>query len=163
MWSRIYLGVLAAAILVVGFFTYYSWSWLESIGRPEDAIAGYQYTSGIAWAMLCVCSITLAFIAAGVMWTTQRAWALWVTFALFAVTLAIEGFFLDRSYRRLLESSTGIDVKLWATPVITILIMIGAAVLALAFQYSIVILRRKFYPEPPTIEVDPESESPRLM
>jgi len=163
MWPRIYFGVLAAGILVVGFFTYYSWSWLESIGRPEDAIAGYQATSGVAWTMLCLTSIVLLFIAAGVMWTKDRAWALWVTFAYFAAFLAIEGFYLDQEYQQILERSTGIDAKLWATPIINILIIIGAAVVALAFQYLIAVLRQKFYPETPAIDVDAESESSRLM
>jgi hypothetical protein len=153
MWPRIYLGVLAAAVLVVSFFTYYSWSWLESIGRPGDAIAGYQATSGIAWTMLCLTSIVLAFIAAGVTWTRKSSWALWVTFAYFAVFLAIEAFYLDPAYQQLVERSTGVDAKLWATPVINVLIILGAAVITIAFQYLIVILRRRFSPEPTPAEI----------
>lgn len=163
MWPRIYFGVLAAAILAVGFFTYYSWSWLESIGRPEDAVAGYQATSGLAWTLLCITSIVLLFMAAAVMWTRDRAWALWVTFAYFAVFLAIEGFYLDREYQHLLERSTGLDAKLWATPVINVLIIIGAAVVTIAFQYLIVTLKGKFYPKAPAIDQDLDSESSRLM
>src|SRR3954469_18789730 len=101
MWPRIYFGVLAAAVMVVGFFDYYSWSWLESIGRPEDAIAGYQNTAGIAWTMLCVTSIVLAFVACGVTWAGTRAWALWLTFAYFSIFALFEGFVLDRAYQQL--------------------------------------------------------------
>jgi hypothetical protein len=163
MWPRIYFGVLAAAILAVGFFTYYSWSWLESIGRPQDAVAGYQATSGLAWTLLCITSIVLLFMAAAVMWTRERAWALWVTFAYFAVFLAIEGFYLDHEYQQLLEQSTGVDAKLWATPLINVLTIIGAAVVTIGLQYLIVTVHRRFYPETAAVDLDAENESSRLM
>lgn len=165
MWTRIYVGVFAAAVLVVGFFTYYSWGWIESIGRPEDAIAGYQYASQAAWAMLCLCSIALLFVACGVMWAGARAWALWLTFAYFAVFVGINGFWLDHGYQRLLERAAGIDTNVWATPVISVLMIIGAAVALLAIQYMIVVLRKKFDRAalPPAIDLDTENESSRLI
>ncbi|MBV9241680.1 MAG: hypothetical protein JO314_06715 [Acidobacteria bacterium] len=166
MWTRIYAGVLAAAMLVVGFFTYYAWGWVQSIGRPADAIAGYEYASGMAWTMLCVCSIVLTFIACGVMWTKGRAWALWVTFGYFGLFVALSGFWLDGGYRQLLERSDGIDTKLWATPVIAVLLIVGAAVPVLALQYLITLLRQKFAASetPPTaVDLDVENESSRLM
>lgn len=165
MWTRIYIGVLAAAALAVGFFSYYSWAWLNSIGRPEDAIAGYESTSGIAWAMLCTCSIVLIFVACGVMWARGSAWALWVTFAFFALFVAFSGFWLDRSYQELLERTAGIDTKVWATPVISVLMMVGAAVPVLALQYLIIVLRQKFNraSAPQTIDVDADTEASRLM
>jgi hypothetical protein len=166
MWTRIFLGVFAAALLVVIFFDYYAWGWLESIGRPEDAISGYQYTSGIAWSMLCVTSVVLAFVACGVVWTTTRAWSLWLTFAFFSIFVLLQGFVLDRSYQQLLERSTGIETKVWGTPVISALIVLGAAVLTLALHYLVVILRPKFYPteaDPPEADDPQETESSRLM
>lgn len=166
MWTRIYIGVLAAAVLVVGFFTYYSWTWLESIGKPADAIAGYQNVSGVAWPMLCICTAVLLFIACGVMWSKGRAWALWLTFAYFTVFVAISGFYLDREYQRLLESTAGIDTNVWATPVISLLIIAGAAIPVLALQYLIVVFREKFNRAAhtsETIDLDAENESSRLM
>ncbi|HEY2847977.1 MAG TPA: hypothetical protein VGI80_09170 [Pyrinomonadaceae bacterium] len=148
----------------MGFFTYYSWGWLESIGKPEDAIAGYESTSGIAWTMLCVCSICLLFIACGAIWAKGRAWALWLTFAYFAVFVAIRAFWLDRGYQELLERSAGINTKAWATPVVAVLMIIGATVPVLALQYLIVVLRQKFRrAETPTIDLDAENESSRPM
>ncbi len=166
MWSRIYVGVLTAAVLAVGFFTYYSWGWLESIGRPTDAIAGYENGSGIAWWMLCICSIVLLFLACALMWAKGRAWALWLTFAYFAVFVAIRGFWLDRGYQGLLERSSGIDAKVWATPVISLLMIVGVAVGILALQYMIVVLRQKFSrvsSSSPTIDLEAENENSRLM
>ena len=165
MWTRIYVGVLAAAVLVVSFFTYYSWGWLESIGRPADAIAGYESGSGIDWWMLCICSIVLLFLGCAVMWAKGRAWALWLTFAYFTIFVAIRGFWLDRGYQELLERSSGIDTRVWATPVISVLMIIGVAVAVLALQYLIVVLRQKFgrAAAAPTIDLDTESESSRLM
>jgi predicted DNA repair protein MutK len=166
MWTRIYLGVLAAAILVVGFFTYYSLGWLESIGKPEDAIAGYESTSGIASAMLSICSIVLVFMGVGVLWTTRRAWALWVTFAYFAVFRAVEGFYLSRGYQELVAKSSGLNPKVWATPVITLLVIIGAAAMTLVVQYVVVTMHAKFNPTHAiaSSETDvPENESSRLM
>ena len=156
MWARIYLGVLAAGVLAVGFFTYYSWGWLESIGRPEDAIAGYENTAGVAWAMLCLCSIVLLFLACGVMWARGRAWALWVTFAYFAAFVAISGLYLEPRYWELRQVSDGV------VSVIAVLTIAGAAVPVLALQYLIIVLRQKFHRASvqPTIDLDAEDYSP---
>lgn len=163
MWTRIYLGVFAAAVLAVGFFNYYSWSWLQSIGRPEDAIAGYQRVSAMGWGMLCFTAIVLVFVACGTLWTTHRAWALWLTFAFFAVFVLLEGFVLDRGYQQLIERTTGIETKVWATPVISVLIVVGSAVLTLAFQYLIFLIRAKFEPLDVQSDSGPENGSSRLM
>ena len=48
MWSKIYLAILAVAVVVMAFFTYYAWSWLQSIGQPVAAAAGYDYHSRLA-------------------------------------------------------------------------------------------------------------------
>src|SRR4051812_25500904 len=94
MWRRIYLGVLAAAILVEGFFTYYSWSWLESIGRPADALAGFGYHDGVGWGLLYLTTLILIAIANGVFWTNERAWALWLTFGYFTAFILLKSFWL---------------------------------------------------------------------
>ena len=165
MWTRIYVGVLAAGVLVGGGFTYYASSWLTSIGRPEDAIAGYEHTSSIAWTMLSLCSIVLLFLGCGVMWSRGKAWGLWVTFAYFAVFVALSGFYLDRGYQQLVEATAGIDTKVWGTPVISVLIIAGAAIPVLALQYLVVVLRQKFHrsDDQPTIDLDAENESSRPM
>ncbi|MFL6374476.1 MAG: hypothetical protein ACJ73D_07415 [Pyrinomonadaceae bacterium] len=165
MWTRIYIGVLAAAVLVVGFFTYYAWTWLESIGKPADAIAGYENITAVSWPLLCVCTAVLLFIASGVVWTRGGAWALWLTFAYFTVFVAIGGFYLDREYKRLLESTAGIDTNVWATTVISVLMIAGAAIPVLALQYLISVMRQKFKrsASSPIIDLEAENESSRLM
>ena len=114
--------------------------------------------------MLCICSLVLLFIACGVMWATGRAWALWLSFAYFAVFVALNGFWLDRGYQSLLQSTAGIDTNVWATPVISVLMIIGAAVPVLALQYLIVVLRQKLSrAAAPATGPDTENESSRLM
>lgn len=43
MWNKVYLALLAIGILVGGFFSYYAWSWLQSIGDPRAAWEAFNY------------------------------------------------------------------------------------------------------------------------
>lgn len=67
MWNRIYLLVLAVCTVIMVFFTYYSWTWLKSIGSPQAAVEGYLYHSGLAWKFLWISSIALVILANAVL------------------------------------------------------------------------------------------------
>lgn len=150
MWTRIYVGVLAAAVLVVAFFTYYSWSWLQSIGAPADAVAGFGYHDGLGWTTLFVTTLVLIAIGNVVFWVETRAWALWATFAYFAVFIATKSFWLGPSsfaFRHEVGLATG---TFSGAPILGSLMIIVAGVLVFADHFLAIRLRRKMYPAAPT-------------
>jgi hypothetical protein len=52
MWNKIYLIILAAAILAMGVLLYLPFSWLQSIGAPATVRDNYLYYSNISWMFL---------------------------------------------------------------------------------------------------------------
>jgi len=97
MWNKIYLAVLAAAFLVMCFFTFYANSWLGSIGNPKDAIEGYEHYAGIGSLSLSISSVILLILANVILWNTRRGWALWTTLAYFAIFVILRSFWLEKS------------------------------------------------------------------
>ncbi len=94
MWNKIFLGTIAFFSIVVGFFTYYSWSWLQSIGSPRTAIEGYAYNSSLGWTTFWIGTIVLLIIANIVLLKTEKAWALWTTFGFFALFVIAKYFWV---------------------------------------------------------------------
>jgi hypothetical protein len=85
MWGKIYLGFLAVSAVLICAFSYYAFSWLQSIGAPQPALDGYYYHSSLAEFLLWASTIGLIALANGVLWTTGRTWAMWVTFFYFLI------------------------------------------------------------------------------
>ena len=98
MWTKIYLIALAAFLLPMGFFTVYSWSWLQSVGNPQTASVNYGYWSGYSWTLLWVLSAILLILANVLLWKSRKSWALWATFGYFVIFIAIRYFWLDQSF-----------------------------------------------------------------
>ena len=97
MWSKIYLAVLAAAVLVMCFFTFFAKSWLGSIGDPRQALAGYEYYAGLGSTFLSISFLILLIGANILLWKTRRGWAMWTSFAYFAVFVILRAFWLEKS------------------------------------------------------------------
>jgi hypothetical protein len=85
MWGKIYLGFLAVSAVLICAFSYYAFSWLGSIGAPQPAVDGFNFHSSIAEFLLWASTIGLIALANGVLWTTARVWAMWVTFFFFLI------------------------------------------------------------------------------
>ncbi|MBX3292913.1 MAG: hypothetical protein KF881_08490 [Acidobacteria bacterium] len=85
MWGKIYLGFLTVSAVLICFFSYYAFSWLNSIGSPQAAFDGYAYHSAIAEFVLWSSTLGLIALANGVLWTTGRVWAMWTTFFYFLI------------------------------------------------------------------------------
>jgi len=85
MWNKVYLALLVLGILIGGFFAYYAWSWLQSIGDPRTAWEAYNYhrRAGVYFAVSW--TAILLGVANVVLWTKRNAWALWVSHAYFVV------------------------------------------------------------------------------
>ena len=94
MWNKIYLLGLAVAILAMGVLTYLSFSWLQSVTRPADVVATYESYANLYWTILCISSLILLVLANVLLWTSRKAWALWLTFAFFAGFLLLQTWWL---------------------------------------------------------------------
>ncbi|MBK6587865.1 MAG: hypothetical protein IPG22_06070 [Acidobacteria bacterium] len=89
MWSKLYLALLGLSLVVMAFFSFYSWSWLQSIGIPAQAAAGYEYHAGFAWTALWLTTAILVPGRKRRQGTGGRAWAMWITFVYFAVLAVV--------------------------------------------------------------------------
>lgn len=153
MWNKIYLVALGLSIALMAFFTYYSFSWLESIGLPAAAVEGYEYHSGLACSVLIFTGIALLMLANGVLWATQRAWAMWATFAYVAVFVIVRYFWLGEAYFRFRKTNGMFDGSFSLGPVMGVILVVAAGVLIFANQFGSVRLYRKLYP---ATAVEPE-------
>ncbi len=156
MWSKICLAALGLFVVVMAFFTYYSWSWLQSIGDPRAAAAGYEYHAGLAWPILWITSIILLALGNAVLWSTGRGWAMWLSFSYFALFVVVRFFWLenlDLAYRKahgLADSTFSIG------PFIGAIMIIVVAAIVFFDQFLVLRMYRKMYPEQaPEIEPVP--------
>lgn len=153
MWSKIYLGVLGLSIAAMAFFTYYSWSWLGSIGEPSAAIAGYEYHSGLARPALWFSVVILLIIGNVVLWTSGRAWALWTTFLYAAIFIVTRHFWLGPSYWAFWKKSGFAESGFSADPFFGAILIVVVAAVVFFDQFAVVRLRQKMYP--PVVPDDP--------
>lgn len=148
MWSKIYLAALGLAVAVMVFFTFYSWSWLQSIGDPRAAVTGYEYHAGLAWPILWITAIVLLALGNAVLWATSRGWAMWLTFSYFAVFVIVRFFWLenlDLSYRK----SNGLaDATFSIGPFIGALMIIVVGAIVFFDQFLVLRMYRKMYTTP---------------
>ena len=152
MWSKLYLAVLAISIFVMAFFTYYAWSWLQSVGEPVAAVAGYQYHAGLGWMALWLFAVILLVLANAVLWTSRRGWAAWTTFLFFAVFLVIRYFWLHQAFFQFQKDNGLWDGGLLIAPFSAAILIVLMAAVVFFDQFAIVRLHRKMYP--PAVAAD---------
>ena len=100
-----YFILLALAVLVSGAIWFYAYGWLGSIGDPSVASAGYSYHSNFGWSFLWLSFLVLAVLSFVLLLKEEIKWAIWISFAYFAVGLA--GLLAnDSSYKSFLEANS---------------------------------------------------------
>lgn len=164
MFSKIYLAVLALAILIMAFFTYYSWSWLQSIGSPAAAVEGYAYHESLSWSALWLFAAILMVLGNAVLWTTKRAWALWATFLFFSVFAIIRYFWLDQAYFHFKKANGMFDGSFSIAPIMAVVLVVLMGIIVFFDTFLVTRLNAKTHPvaeEPPEPNVpkEPETES----
>lgn len=160
MWSKIYLALLAVSVLLMSFFCFYAWSWLQSIGDPRAASAGYEYHIGLAWPLLWISSILLLVLGNAVLWTTRRSWAMWTAFIYIAVFMLLRFFWLDRSHAAFLESHSLAPATLNFGPVFAAIMIVVLAAVVFFDQFLVLRLHERMYPPPvPDEAPTPEEEA----
>lgn len=165
MWSKIYLAILAIAIVVMAFFTFYSWSWLQSIGLPAAAVAGYEYHSGLAWPVLWITTIALLVFGNAILWASGRAWAMWVTFIYFSAFAVIRYFWLDQAFFQFKKTNGLFDGSFSIAPLMAVILVVLMAAIVFFDQFIVLRLRAKTYPaaeknDSPTESQEDEEKAP---
>ncbi len=143
MFSKIYLALLGVSITVMAFFTYYSWSWLQSIGQPAAAEAGFEYHSSLGLGALWLLTTVLAVAGTGLLWVNRSAWAIWATFLYFTTFVVIRYIWIDRIFLNFVQSNTGIDTSVSAQPFVAVILIILAAIIAFFVQFIVIKLAVK--------------------
>ena len=151
MWSKLYLAVLALSLAAMGFFTFYSWSWLQSKGNPADAVAAYQYHSGLSWTVLLLSAAALLILGNAVLWAGGRAWAMWLTFLYFASFVVTTYFWLGEAFFHFKKDRGLFDGSFSVGPIFAVILIAIAAIFVFLDQFLIVRLNKKMYP--PTEEI----------
>lgn len=159
MLNKLYLAVLAVSIAIMAFFTYYSWSWLLSIGVPVAALEGYTYHANLAWVVLWVSSVLLLILANAILWRSGKATAIWFTFLYFAVFVLAWYFWLDQSFFQFKKANGLWDGSFSVGPIFGVILVIIAGVLVFVDQFVVLRLAKKMYPKDVTPEVVEPAET----
>lgn len=149
---------MAVSAVICGFFAYYSFLWLQSIGRPETAIDGFQYHSQILWPAILVSSLVLFALSTSILWTKRSAWAVWLTFFYFAIWIVVKYFFL---YNQLIafQTNNGYDVgRMLFDKFIGIALIVIAFIIAFSLHFLVEKLHLAMYRPKTSTETPIESE-----
>jgi hypothetical protein len=146
MWSKIYLSVLGLSLVVMAFFTFYGWSWLQSIGAPQTALDGYSFHAATSWPLLWITTCVLLLLGNAVLWATARSWAMWTTLGYFAVGVIVKYFWLERAAASF-RTTHGLAVdSISLGPFLAVAIILVVSV-AIFFDYFLVLrLHQKTFP-----------------
>ena len=147
MFSKIYLAALGLSIAVMAFFTYYAWSWLQSIGQPAAAVAGYEYHSNLAWGTLWITSAILLILGNAVLWTTRSAWAIWLTFIFLGIFVVARFFWLEFAFIEFQMRTQPYGTGTLTGPFLAVLLIVIMAAIVFCDQFIVVRLRARTYPE----------------
>lgn len=145
MLSKIYLALLATTVLVMSALTYFSYSWLKSIGDPAYAIQNYQTYSGISWSALWILFIGLLVFANIVLWKDRKGWALWLSFLFFSGFVVIQMFFVDQAFFNFQKENNFTEKSYFLTPILGVLICAVAAIGIFFNQFLVIRMREKMF------------------
>lgn len=154
MFSKIYLALLGLSIAVTTFLTYYSWSWLQSIGQPAAAVAEFQYYSMLVTTALWLSTAVLLVLANAVLWSSGRVWAIWTTFLFFTVFALVRYFGLSLAFIDFQMRNSPVGSGTSREPVIGVLLIILMAAIAFFDQFIVLRLRAKTYGKPEEMVVE---------
>ena len=129
MWNKIYLAVLAVALVVMSFLTFYSHSWLGSIGDPKITKEFYEFYAGLSSTFFWLSSFVLLILANVLLWKTRRGWALWATLGFFTVFTIARYFWLEQAFFAFKKDKGLWQGEFLLSPFIGVIIIIVAAVI----------------------------------
>ena len=161
MLIKIYAALLAVSILVMGFLTFYSWSWLGSIGLPASAVSGYEYHAGISWPILWVSATILLVLANSILWAKGRLWPIWTTLAYFQIFVLLRAFWLDPALLAFKNNAGLTDATFTIRPIMAALLIIIAAAIVFFDQFLVLRLKEKTYSKADLATADDQKSDPK--
>lgn len=159
MWNKIYLIVLAAAILIIAVLTYLSFDWLGSVTNPKDVIENYEKYANLSWVFLWISTLVLLVLGNVVLWMTRKSWALWATFLYFAVFIVLQKFWLEQSFFQYKQAHNLTQSGFLLSPIFAVLFILLLGVIVFFNQFIVRRLQDKTFPQAQSAEQLPE-ESP---
>ncbi len=143
MWNKIYPIVLAVAVLITGWLTYYASGWLGSIGNPKIAAEQYNHYWTLSSTALWISFILLLIAANAVLWTTRKTWALWASLAFFAVFVILQNFVLSTQFTHFEKANNMTESSFTITPLIGVFLCIIGAIIVYFNQVIVLRMREK--------------------
>jgi len=156
MWNKIYLLILAVAILAMGIFTFLPYNWLQSKTDPRDVQMNYLFHLNIGWTFLLISSLVLLAAANVILWRTRKSWALWTSFLYFAAFTIAYRFWLDQAFFAFQQTNRLTDDALSFGAIFGVVLIVLAAVIVFFNQYLVKRLQDKMYPPLQPVESLPE-------
>lgn len=143
MLNKIYLVLCAIAVLLSGFFTFYSYSWLQSIGSPEIAAENFSFYSGFGLSFLWITFLSLVIFANLLIWKNGKSISIWLAFIYFAIFMTLQTFWLAPSFLSFKQTHFLTDSSFTITPLVGALIIIVVAIAVFFNQFIILRIREK--------------------
>lgn len=143
MLNKIYFGVLAVAVLGMSFFIYYSYSWLQSIGSPENASVNSSFYSSLGLNFLWISFLALAIVANVIIWKKGRSILLWISYAFFAFFMTLQTFWLSPSILSFKQANSLTDSSFSVSPIIGAVTIVILAIAVFFDQFILFRLREK--------------------
>ena len=98
MLNKIFLLILAISIIAMSALTFFSYTWLQSVDKPANVAANFDFYSGFALTFLWISSLVMLILANVLLWTNRSIWSLWTTFLYFAVFVLLNIFWLSELF-----------------------------------------------------------------
>ena len=146
MLTKIYLILLALAVLTAASFGYYAWSWLQSIGDPKIAVENYAVWENYYSLTVYGASLILLITANVILWTQRNSWALWTTLGYFAVFVLLDYFWLGETYFQFKKANGLWEGGFSVGTILGLGICVAAAVLIFLNQFVILRLNERMFP-----------------
>ncbi len=146
MWNKIYLIILAAAIILSGILTFLAHDKLQSTGfAPATIVENYNYYANLNSMVLWISTIVLLIAANVVLWKLRKSWALWTTLVYFAAFTVLQTFWLGQSFFQFKKDNNLSSDVLSFSPFFGIATIILMAIIVFFNQYLVKRLHDKMY------------------
>ena len=145
MLSKIYLGLLAVALIVMGGLTYLCYSWLQSIGNPASIVENYTSYGGLSWTALWICFLALIVVANILMWKDRKSWGLWTSLLFFVVFIIVQTFWLDKSFFAFMKTNNLTESSYFLKPFLGVTVSAIAAIGVFFNQFIVLRMRDKMF------------------
>jgi hypothetical protein len=95
MLNKIFLLLLAIAIIAMSVLTFFTFQQLQSTGfSPSKIIENFSFYESLQSQFLWISSLILLIFANVLLWTNKSIWSLWLSFLYFAVFILLNTMWL---------------------------------------------------------------------